>query len=91
MDYICAEKGECCAHCDCADECEDACQWWDSGMDCDDECKEEDGYSEIIIVVDDPNVAESGICLRCGKPYSKTIGESNISMTGYCYRCGFNP
>ena len=34
---------------------------------------------------------ESGICLRCGRPYQKTVGESNVSMTGYCVACGFNP
>ena len=39
----------------------------------------------------DEDIAEMGICLKCGKPYEKNIGQSNISRTGYCYECGFNP
>ena len=34
---------------------------------------------------------ESGVCLRCGKLYQKTVGESNVSRSGYCLACGFNP
>jgi hypothetical protein len=42
MNHICMEKGLCCAHCDVADGCDDACQWWDSNVDCDSECIEEE-------------------------------------------------
>jgi len=42
-------------------------------------------------IYDKPNIAEAGICFKCGNSYEKTISESNISFTGMCFGCGCNP
>jgi len=52
--------------------------------------EQEYGKQRDAFLVGDEYV-ESGVCLKCGRSYQKTTGESNVSRSGYCFACGFNP
>jgi hypothetical protein len=71
------------SRCDCSGGCE-FCEYT-QGIDCPYDDEEEPWREEKV------DIAEAGVCLSCGQPYEKTIGESNVSRTGFCYSCGFNP